>query len=84
MKIRFTFDIQLYDDGSVEVENDNGQTATYDLTVTDFDLSMGWVEVEVTRAEGFNMPGDLIAEAIIDSEALRIEHVDIEFEEVVR
>lgn len=84
MKIRFAVDIQIIDDGSVDVENDNGQTATYDLTITNYDLAAGWVEVEATRSEGFNMPGEVVAEAIIDSDALRIEVEDIEFEEVVR
>jgi len=84
MKIRFAVDIQIVDDGSVDVENDNGQESTYDLTVTDFDLSMGWIEVEATRTEGFNMSGEMVAEAIIAAEALRVEVDDIEFEEVVR
>lgn len=84
MKIRFAVDIQIVDDGSVDIENDNGQTATYDLTVTNYDLAAGWVEVEATRSEGFNMSGEMVAEAIISAEALRIEVEDIEFEEVVR
>lgn len=84
MKIRFAVDIQIVDDGSVDIENDNGQEATYDLRITDYDLSMGWIEVEATRTDGFNMSGEMVAEAIIGSEALRIEVDDIEFEEVVR